>query len=588
MRAPIAHLDPSMPCCFRSVTLRPLAAGALALLPLAAGAQQPGAARAAQGSLPVTASAALPAPVAPFTRAERTQYAETSTYDDVRAVLASLAAQGAPIVLDTLGRTAEGRLLPLVIASRPLVHSPAEARRLRRPVVLVQANIHAGEVEGKEAMQSLLRDLSRIRGKSLLDSIVLLVIPIYNADGNEKFSPQGTQRTEQNGPELVGQRPNGMGLDLNRDYVKAEAPETRGALAVFNAWDPDLFIDLHTTDGSYHGYQLTYAPSLHPAAMLMPWVRDTLLPAVRARLRDRHNIAAFDYGNFPSDRRESVTDTVKGGWFTYDHRQRFGTNYYGLRGRLSVLSEAYSHDPFEVRIRATYLFVHEVLSYVAERPAKVRALVRAADAAGGWPAAQPLPLRAEITKQPRLLPVVLEQLVRDSSAERTQPGVPKGLRRSGRYITQVMPVADRFVPTVTTALPAGWVLDAAMEPIVDRLRLHGVRVERLAAPAHAQTAGWIVDSVVTSARQFQGHREVRLVVRLVPPADGAGPAELAAGSFVVRRAQPLGALAALLLEPGSDDSFATWNALDAQLAPGSPYPLRRLLTPPAVRRTPAR
>ena len=557
----------------------------LAALPGAAAAQRRPAPRGAEGLLRVTASAALPAPTAPLTRAERTQYAETSTFDDVRAFLASLASQGAPIVLDTVGRTSEGRLLPLVIASRPLVHTPAEARRLGRPVVLVQANIHAGEVEGKEAMQSLLRDLSHATGRTLLDSVVLLVIPIHNADGNERLASQSTQRTEQNGPELVGQRPNAMGLDLNRDYVKAEAPETRGALAVFNGWDPDLFMDLHTTDGSYHGYQLTYAPSLHPAAMAMPWVRDTLLPAVRARMWRRHGVPVFDYGNFAADLRENVTDTVKAGWFTYDHRQRFGTNYYGLRGRLSVLSEAYSHDPFEVRIRATYLFVQEVLGYVAERRATVRALVKAADAAGGWPARSALPLRAAITRTPAMLPVVLEPLVRDSTVERSQPGVPRYMRRSGRFIAQVMPVHVRFDATDSTRLAAGWVLDAGLEPVVERLRLHGVQVERIVAPARASVSGWMVDSVIVSARPFQGHREVRVVAHPLP---ASPPEELPAGSYVVARAQPLGALAALLLEPGSDDSFATWNVLDAQLAAGKPYPVRRLLTVPPGPRPPAR
>ena len=533
--------------------------------------------RPSRRTIPITA-AAVPEPTAPFTRPERTGYNETSTFDDVRAFLATLAAQKAPFSLDTLGTTTEGRVIPLVIASRPVVRTPAEARALKRPIVLVQANIHAGEVEGKEAVQALLRDLSHVPGKSLLDSIVLLVIPIYNADGNEKFASQSVNRTEQNGPELVGQRPNAASLDLNRDYVKAEAPETRGALALFNAWDPDVFMDLHTTDGSFHGYALTYAPSLHPAAMLMPWVRDTMLPAIRARMQRRHGVAVFDYGNFSADFRERVTDTVKSGWFTYDHRQRFGTNYYGLRGKLSILSEAYSHDPFEVRVRSTYLFVREVLSYVAERSARVHTLVRAAGAAGGWPAAQPLPVRAAITSTPRQLPVILEQLVRDSAMTPTQPGVPKGMRRTGRFITQVMPVADRFDVTETTTLPVGWILDASMEPIVERLRRHGVRVERVSAPAMAPVASWMVDSLAVSPRLFQGHRETRVVAHLVPSPTGA-TREVAAGSYLVPRAQPLGALAALLLEPGSDDSFATWNALDSMLAPGAPYPVLRLLAP---------
>ncbi len=145
---------------------------------------------------------------------------------------------GDRIWVGSMGRTTEGRDLPYAIASRPLVTSPAEAKRLRRPVVYVQGNIHAGEVEGKEALQALLRDLVMKTGPSVLDSIVLIAVPIYNADGNERFGPQARQRGSQNGPEMVGQRPNARSFDLNRDYVKAEAPETRASLVMFNRGTP--------------------------------------------------------------------------------------------------------------------------------------------------------------------------------------------------------------------------------------------------------------------------------------------------------------------------------------------------------------
>src|SRR5262249_30933988 len=230
------------------------------------------------------------------------------------------------------------RDIPYVVASRPLVSTPEEAHRLNRPIVYVQANIHAGEVEGKEALMALLRDLLFVSFPNALDSIVLVAVPIYNADGNERFAPQVRNRSEQNGPELVGTRANARGLDLNRDYMKAEAPETVASLAMFRAWDPDVFVDLHTTDGSYHGYALTYAPSLNPAARFTgPFTRDTMLVTLRRRMLERHGFQIFDYGNFASQ------DSAKQGWFTYDSRPRFGTNYYGLRGRISVLSEAYSH-----------------------------------------------------------------------------------------------------------------------------------------------------------------------------------------------------------------------------------------------------
>ena len=200
------------------------------------------------------------------TKAEATNYANTSSHADVITFLDALqAAAPDSWVRGTIGSTTQGKALPYVVVSRPLVRTPAEARASGKPIVYLQGNIHGGEVEGKEAVQALLRDLITARGANALDSIILIAVPIYNADGNDAWGPQERQRSEQDGPATVGQRPNGAQLDLNRDYIKNEAPESRASLAMFAAWDPDVFVDLHTTDGSYHGYALTYSPSLHPA-----------------------------------------------------------------------------------------------------------------------------------------------------------------------------------------------------------------------------------------------------------------------------------------------------------------------------------
>jgi hypothetical protein len=299
--------------------------------------------------------------------------------------------------------------------------------------VYVQGNIHAGEVEGKEALLAVLRDLTSAKGPNALDSVVLIAVPIYNADGNEKFAHQVENRGSQNGPEMVGVRANAQNLDLNRDYVKAEAPETRASLARFNAWDPDVFVDLHTTDGSYHGYALTYAPPLNPAAPFAEWTRDSLMPVLRQRMQSRHGFPTFDYGDFIDD------DTLSKGWVTFDSRPRFGTNYYGLRGRISILSEAYSHDPFERRVKSTEAFVREILSLAAEKQSAI--MPRPANR-------KRYPIRSEMVAAPDSVGVVAEIVERTADSTRTQPGVPKGRRRSGRFVTVKMPVFERFKPTM--------------------------------------------------------------------------------------------------------------------------------------------
>ncbi len=270
------------------------------------------------------------------TTAERTGFQETSSYSDVLDFLRALQHETTDIRVATLARSVEGRDIPWVLAARPMVDGPIAAHATGKPIVYLQGNIHAGEVEGKEAAQMLLRDMTVGPLRSLLDSVILLVVPIYNVDGNERFGPVEEHRPGQNGPVRVGLRSNGQGIGLNRDYIKMEAPETRGAAWLINRWDPDIFIDMHTTNGSYHGYQLTYAPGLNPNDNVAnAYVRDEFLPLIRQRVRERHGQEIFWYGNF----RNQNPDSLDQGWYTYDARPRFGTNWFGMRGRMAILSD---------------------------------------------------------------------------------------------------------------------------------------------------------------------------------------------------------------------------------------------------------
>ena len=526
----------------------------------------------------------------PRTRAERSGFRETSSYADVTGFLDSLVATGAPVHRFAMGRTVEGRHIPVVVASRPLVRTPDEALALGRPVVYVQGNIHAGEVEGKESLQALLRDLALDPRPNVLDSIVLIAVPIYNADGNERLAPQSVNRTEQNGPEMVGVRANAGGLDLNRDYIKADAPETRAALKLLAAWDPDVFVDLHTTNGSYHGYRLTYAPPLNPAsAHAGPYTRDVLLPELRRRAAGR-GIGTFDYGNFSLRYGSDVnTDTVKQGWFSYDHRPRFGTNYYGLRGGVAVLVEAYSHDPFERRVGSMHVFVSELLSLVADRGAEIRQLTsRAAAAHPVADAATPvarrneaapvaghgIPIRSRLTTTPLAGEVIAEDLARTGDSSVTEPGVPPGLRRTGRYRTLRIPVHDRFEATHVVTAPQAYAVDISQSDIIPRLLAHGIEVHRLTREWTTPVDMFEMDSIAVAPRAFQWHREQRLEGRWVRSQRTLRP-----GSWIVPVAQPLGTLVVYMLEPESDDGLANWNLVAPRLEPGRLFPVARVPIP---------
>jgi hypothetical protein len=506
----------------------------------------------------------------PRTRAERTNYLETSRYADVIAFLDSL--KGRPeLSFGSIGRTNEGREIPYVIASRPRVSTPEEAAKLQRPIVYVQGNIHAGEVEGKEALLALLRDLTSSRAPSVLDSVVLIAVPIYNADGNERFGRQEQNRGSQNGPAMVGVRANAQGLDLNRDYIKAEAPETRASLAMFNKWKPDVFVDLHTTNGSYHGYALTYAPPLNPAAPHRRTGHEIVMPELRRRMHARHGFATFDYGDFISP------DTLSKGWVTFDSRPRFGTNYFGIRTGLGILSEAYSHDPFERRVKSTYAFTREILSLFGEGRIRVRPAYSPSQAGALQPplplGVRAVPVRSELSARSEPSDVIAEIVERTGDSTRSEAGVPRGRRRTGRYVTVSMPVFDDFKPTLFAPVPERYILPSGDTTAVRALREHGIIVSVAERPvagmdAVANAFVFLIDSMIVAPRAFQGHREMRLVGKWRQRAMPSPP-----GSFIVEMNQPLSVLAVYLLEPQSDDGLVTWNYFDAALKPGGLYPV---------------
>jgi hypothetical protein len=498
------------------------------------------------------------------TRPERTGFKETSSHADVLAFLDSLARATGEIRIATLTTSPEGRRIPWVLAARPLPSGPAEAHRSGKPIVYVQANIHGGEVEGKEVTQMLLRDLTRGPLSRLLDSLVLLVVPIYNADGNDRMGPGERNRPGQNGPSVVGQNPNGLWLNLNRDYVKQEAPETRAAAGMIGEWDPDLFLDLHTTNGSYHGYVLTYSPGLNPNTNpATEFVRDRFLPLVRERMLRRHRQQTFSYGNF----RNQDPDSLALGWETYDARPRFGTNWMGLRGRLAILSESYSNADFRTRIQATYNFAVEVLRLAAEQRSAIKSVIQAA----GRVKADSVAVRSALAP-PTIQPVIAE--ITRSAGEGA--GGYARRQRTGVYRSIRMPVFDRFTAARKELLPSAYLVPTRLRSVVDLLRRQGVEVDSLIHPWRGPAQAFAIESL-TVGPLFEGHRTVEVEGRWTGE---PGDTSITAGWYLVPTAQPLGVLAAYLLEPTSEDGVVTWNLLDREISPGTSYPILRLRSRP--------
>ena len=494
-----------------------------------------------------------------LTRAERTEYRETSSHTDVVDFLERAAASDASVHYATYGYTNEGRALPLAVVGDVEDPSPASVRASGKTVVYLQGNIHGGEVCGKEALQMLLRDLMAGQHREWLESMVLLIAPIYNADGNERVSL--TNRGRQHGPiGGMGQRPNAQGYDLNRDHMKLDSPEARSVARLLSEYDPQVAIDLHTTNGTRHAYHITYSPPLHPntPAGIDDFLRGGLLPHLTGEIRAKYGWEYYYYGN------ASARGGDARGWYTFDHRPRFNNNYLGLRNRIGILSEAYAYATFEERVLSTLYFVEETLDYVHEHADEVRRIVADADAAGV--VGDSLALRAAPERSAAPVDILM-----GATVEEVHPltGRPLLLRSDTLYVESMYEYGT-FAPTLRERVPRAYLIPAGLEEVLTRLAAHGIALE----PAEAtplDVEAFHIDSLRTAERPFQGHNEQSLFGRYEP-----GRVTPAPGDMLARADQPLGRLLFSLVEPQSDDGFANWGLLADRLRAGELYPILRV------------
>jgi hypothetical protein len=492
-----------------------------------------------------------------FTRAERSEFRETTRYEEVMELARRLASPGGDIHLTTFGYTFEGRAIPLLVVGAPDA-SPESVRATGKTRVYLQGDIHAGEVDGKEALLILLRRLAAGEYAAWTDSLVLLVAPIYNADGNERIRLDN--RPRQHGPVGgMGQRANAQGLDLNRDHTKLDAPETRSLVRLLEAYDPHVLVDLHTTNGTRHAYHLTYAPPLHPntPASLVQLLRERWLPEVTERVRAKHGWEFHFFGD---------AETLPGGgraWATFDHRPRFGNNYAGLRNRLGILGESYAYATFEERVKASLWFVEELLDFAHQNAGAVRRLVEEADRESV--VGRALAVRAE----PRRGGDVTI-LMGEVEEERHPFTGAVMLRRRDVRTPTVMADLGTFQASETAVAPEAYYVLPQAGAAIERLEAHGVAVVRYAEARTVDAERFVVDSTTVAEREFQGHRE-----RTVWGHWTAERVALPEGTAYVSVDQPLGRLAFTLLEPRSDDGFTAWGFLDPEIGAGS-FPVLRV------------
>lgn len=514
----------------------------------------------------------------PQTVAESSGYTATSRYVDVMRFIRTMQENSSLIRMETMCLSPEGREIPLVILGNPVPSSPLDLNYDDRAVVYIQGNIHAGEVEGKEASLMLIRDILQQEKNPYLDTLVVLFSPIFNADGNEPIHPDN--RGNQNGPEQgVGLRTNGQNLDLNRDSIKMESPELQGLVQnVLLRWDPVLLVDCHTTNGSYHEEPVTYSWPLNPngSMSILSYMRDTMMPALQVHLKDKYNTLGVPYGNFMG--------RDMSGWQTFSHQPRFVTNYVGLRNRMSILIENYSHADFETRVMGNYHYVKSILDYCSTRREEIRTLVQEADEATmlrGMDPSDTDTFAVEFEVKPLKEPVTILGYEMEVQEPQQEGGRPR-MQRTDKKKVYTIPYFADFQPKRSVAFPAAYIIAVPVPEVLHKLQQHGIVVEKLLQPAALEVEFFQVNEITGAARLYQGHR-----MNTVKGEYKSESKEFPKGTLVIRTAQPLANLAAYLLEPESDDGLLVWNFFDRYLVPqwrSTPqiFPVYKLYTNPPL------
>lgn len=505
-----------------------------------------------------------------LTIAERSEFRSTGKYLDVVSFIDSLQNQYPDCVkISSLGTSTEGYTIPMVTLANPLPANPDEVGD--RIVVYIQANIHAGEVEGKEAAQMLMRDILAKKDKRLFDNTVLIFVPILNIDSNDKISTK--HRRNQVGPENgVGLRYNGQNLDLNRDAMKLETPEIKAVVEnILNVWDPAITVDCHTTNGSFHEEPVTYTWMQNPNGdrELINFMRDEMMPDIKKDLADNRGVENIFYGVF-IDRMD-----YSKGWISYASEPRYLVNYIGLRNRLAILNENYAYADYKSRVLGCYEFLESVIDYSIDNKLKISKLLESADSLSmsKQQAIKTDSFAIEYKANPTPEPITILAFETD-----TIPGVVGYWRykQSDRKVTVTVPYFADYYATSSVVFPRNYILDTKDKSIIDHIKEHGIKVQRLKQDTTIIVEEFKINSLKPSKRLNQGH-----YLNIVDGEYISVEKHFAQGTYIVPTNQKLGRLAAALLEPEARDSMLKWNFFDRYLVPqwGSgyyPYPVYKI------------
>jgi hypothetical protein len=482
---------------------------------------------------------------------EESGYKETPRYDKTVEYCKKLDKASRWLKYTTFGKSPQGRDLPLLVADKDRQFSPDRIRRGDKVVLRVQACIHSGESDGKDAGLMLLRDIAVTKKhRDLLDHVTVLFIPIFNVDGHERFGP--FNRINQDGPKEMGWRTTAQNLNLNRDYLKADAPEMQAWLRLFNDWRPDFFVDCHTTDGADYQYVITYIMDIfgNMVPPLTRWTEDVFLTRVKSAMEEAR------YEMFPYVMLVEWPNP-KGGMMSWVSTPRFANGYTSLRNRPGLLVETHMKKDYGTRVSATYEVLRQTIVRLNEEHESLRRVVAEADryAAGGELRGTLFPLRFQADREQ---PTTIDFKGIDFDVLESDLTGGMWYRFNGKPVTFKISYLDRQVLTIEADLPDAYIIPPEWQDVIGRLELHSVEIKRLEKSRTLTVDSYRFENVSWQERPLEGRHPVSF--ELVEIRDER---TYPAGSVVVDMNQPSAQVAAHILEPMGPDSYVYWGFFDA-------------------------
>jgi len=508
-----------------------------------------------------------------LTVAESSGFESTSTEKDVNDFIRSLKKHSSIIRVETIAVSTEGRPIPLLVIADPMPKSTQNLANDKRMVLYIQANIHAGEVEGKEASLMFARDLLSRLKKEVLKNVIILICPNFNPDGNEAISVNN--RTHQNGPKNgVGLRSNGQMLDINRDAIKLETPEMNGLVKnVFLKWDPQVTVDCHTTNGSYHEEPVTFSWMMNAAGdrSLTKYMERQMMPAVANILREQYKVENCFYGEFIDMKYPEK------GWEEYASEPRYMTNYIGVRNRLAILNENYVYADYKSRVLGCYALLQSITDYCASHTSEIKQLISESDRKTIVRGENPLPTDSfpiEYIGKPIQEKVTIKTYEVD---EVTDADGNKSYKKTDRKKTVQVPYIATYEATKSVRFPFAYLVTLSDPTIINLLLRHGIKVGKLTEEETLEVESFQMTDLKPENRLNQGH-----YLHTVNGTWQHAVTKFKAGTYVIRTAQPLANLAAYLLEPQTNDGLLTWNFMDRYLLPQwgkgfNAYPIYKIM-----------